>query len=73
MKRIIYKERKVLEKLIKKIGLKWRSLGRSMSRNHNVILYEAKHYSSIYFEYNADIAQGIYERKQAKKGNTKKW
>ena len=31
-----------------------------------------KHHSSIYFEYNADIAQGIYKRKQAKKGNTKK-
>ncbi len=72
MQRITYKERKVLEKLIKNIGIKWRALGRAMNRKHNVIMYEVRHHSSPCLDYNADVAQGIYERKQAKKGNTKK-
>lgn len=72
MKRITYEERKVLEKLLKKIGRRWRELGRIMGRSHSVIKYEVEKHSSICLGYSAERAQGIYERKQFKKGNVKK-
>lgn len=72
MIRITYEERQVLEKLIKTIGLKWRPLGRALGRSHSVIKYEVEHHCSEHLDYSADRAQGIYERKQLKKGNTSK-
>ena len=72
MKRITYEERKQLEKLIEKMGKKWRPLGRALVRSHSVIKYEVEHHSSEHLDYNADRAQGIYERNQLKKGNKSK-
>lgn len=71
MKRLAYEDRKVLQKLLEQKMSK-RKIGKAMGRNHNVILYELKHHSGEHLPYDADRAQGIYERNQLKKGNIKK-
>ena len=72
MKRITYEERKVIEKLLKSIGRSWRKLGKALGRSHSVIKYEVEHHCSEHLGYEAERAQGIYERNQLKKGNVKK-
>jgi len=71
MKRLTYEDRKVLQKHLKK-GMKKRAIGRAMGFSHSVILYELKHHCGEHLSYDADRAQGIYERNQLKKGNVKK-
>ncbi len=71
MKRITYEERKVLQKhMNNNMGI--RAIGRAMGYSHSVILYEFKSHCGEQMPYEADRAQGIYERKQLKKGNVKK-
>ena len=70
MQRITYEDRRVLEKLIKKImGL--RKIGRAMNRGHSVIKYEIDNHSGQ-LGYDADRAQAIYIKNQLRKGNKKK-
>ena len=71
MERLTYEDRKLIERLLKK-KLSKRGIGRALNRVHSVVIYEIKNHSSPFLDYNADRAQGIYERKQLKKGNISK-
>lgn len=71
MKRLTYEDRKVLQKLLSK-NMRKRAIGRAMGKPHTVVLYELKHHCGDYLPYDADRAQGIYERNQLNKGNVKK-
>jgi len=71
MKRLTYEDRKVLQKHLKK-DMRKRAIGRAMGFSHSVILYELKHHCGEHLSYDADRAQGMYERNQLKKGNVKK-
>lgn len=37
MKRITYEERKVIDKLLKKMGKSWGKIGRALGRSHSVV------------------------------------
>jgi len=71
MERLTYEDRKLIERLLKK-KLSKRGIGRALNRVHSVVIYEIKNHCSPFLDYNADRAQGIYERKQLKKGNISK-
>jgi len=72
MKRITYKDRQILEKLLK-INMSIRKIAKALDfSSHTPILYEISHHCGESMEYDADRAQVIYERNQLKKGNIKK-
>ena len=69
---ITYKEREMIEKLIKSMwGVKYRAIWRAMWIWYTTIRYEITEHSGILW-YNADRAQWIYERKQKNKWNVLK-
>ena len=72
MKQITFKERKMIEKMLKQ-GMGIRAIGRALERGHSTISDEIRKNKSPHEScYSADLAQGRHERRQLNKGNKKK-
>ncbi len=72
MKQINFKERKMIEKMLKQ-GMGIRPIGRALCRGHSTISEEiSKNKSPHEREYNAELAQARHERRQLNKGNKRK-